>query len=147
MSVSSTRLSRVGVTLVAALATVGMAGGRGGRAGRRGLVPIRYSFDWSPDSDWAPVIGPTSSVTSQMQGVSVEYVPGDPTLIELLASHQLDIAQVPGPLAVQGHAEGLPFTVVGVQLPESPLVILADADKGIDDAEGPRGQVGGGPGR
>ena len=131
MSVSSTRLSRVGVTLVAALATVGMAGGSAVAQDAEGLVPIRYSFDWSPDSDWAPVIWADELGYFADEGVSVEYVPGDPTLMELLASHQLDIAQVPGPLAVQGHAEGLPFTVVGVQLPESPLVILADADKEI----------------
>jgi NitT/TauT family transport system substrate-binding protein len=97
------------------------------------LVPIRYSFDWSPDSDWAPVIWADKLGYFAEQGVDVDYGPGDPALLELLASNQLDIAQVPGPFAVQGYAEDLPLTVVGVQLPESPLVILADADKGITE--------------
>jgi NitT/TauT family transport system substrate-binding protein len=95
------------------------------------LVPIRYSFDWAPDSDWAPVIWADQLGYFAEQGVDVEYVPGDPNHLQLLAGGQLDIAQVPGSQAVQGYAEDLPITVVGVQLPESPLVVLADADKGI----------------
>ena len=39
------------------------------------------------------------------------------------------MAQIPGPLAVQAYADGLPFTVVGVSQPGSPLVIIADGEK------------------
>jgi NitT/TauT family transport system substrate-binding protein len=96
-------------------------------------VAIRYSFDWTPDSDWAPVVWADELGYFAEEGVEVDYGPGDPTLIEQLATQQIDIAQVPGPQAVQAYAEDLPITVVGVQLPESPLVILADADKGITE--------------
>lgn len=95
------------------------------------VVQLTYSFDWSPDSDWAPVVWADELGYFAEEGIEVEYVPGDPQLIELLASNELDIAQVPGPQAVLAFSEGLPLTVVGVQLPESPLVILADADSGI----------------
>lgn len=95
------------------------------------LVTLRYSFDWSPDSDWAPVLWADELGYFAEEGLDVDYVAGDPTLMELLGSNQLDIAQVPGPLAVQAFAEDIPLKVVGVQLPKSPLVILADAAKGI----------------
>jgi ABC-type nitrate/sulfonate/bicarbonate transport system substrate-binding protein len=125
------RRARVGVALTTVLAATLVAGGVAVAQESDELVPIRYSFDWSPDADWAPVIWADELGYFAEEGVDVEYGPGDPALLELLATNQLDIAQVPGPFAVQGYAEGLPYTVVGVQLPESPLVILADADKGI----------------
>jgi NitT/TauT family transport system substrate-binding protein len=96
-------------------------------------VTLRYSFDWSPDSDWAPVLWAEELGYFDEAGIRVEYGPGDPQLIELLGANDLDMAQIPGPLAVTSFAEGLPFTVVGVQLPETPLVVLADADAGITE--------------
>jgi ABC-type nitrate/sulfonate/bicarbonate transport system substrate-binding protein len=122
---------RLSLALTTAVATAVAGGGIAVAQESEDLVPIRYSFDWSPDADWAPVIWADELGYFEEEGVSVDYVPGDPAHLQLLASHELDIAQVPGPQAVQGYAEGLPITVVGVQLPESPLVILADADKGI----------------
>jgi ABC-type nitrate/sulfonate/bicarbonate transport system substrate-binding protein len=95
------------------------------------LVPIRYSFDWLPDSDWAPIVWADTLGYFAENGVAVEYRAGDPSLMEQLATRQFDIAQVPGSLAVQGYAEGMPLTVVAVQLHGSPLVVLADADIGI----------------
>ncbi|MGH9247096.1 MAG: ABC transporter substrate-binding protein [Acidimicrobiales bacterium] len=94
-------------------------------------VTVRYSFDWSPDSDWAPVLWADELGYFDEEGIDVDYVAGDPQLIELLGANEIDIAQVPGPQAVLAFAEGLPITVVGVQLPESPLVLLADADAGV----------------
>ena len=94
-------------------------------------VALRYSFDWSPDSDWAPVLWAEELGYFAEEGVEVEYVPGDPQLVQVLGAGEIDMAQMPGPQALLSYGEDLPFTAVGVQLPESPLVILADADAGI----------------
>jgi NitT/TauT family transport system substrate-binding protein len=96
---------------------------------------IRYSFDWSPDSDWVPVLWADELGYFAEEGVEVEYMPGDPQLMDLLGAGNIDIAQVPGPQAVIAFSEDLPIKVVGVQLPESPLVVLADADAGITEPQ------------
>ena len=104
------------------------------------LTTVRFSYDWVPDSDWAAVVWADELGYFAENGVEVEYLPGDPTLLEKFATQQFDMAQVPGPFMVQAHAEGLPFTVVGVTMPESPLVVVADGAlvSEVEDIEGKR---------
>jgi NitT/TauT family transport system substrate-binding protein len=127
-SLSLIPLASVLALVVAACAT---GGGSQVSEARQEKVEIRYSFDWVPDSDWAAIVWADELGYFAEEGISVDYRPGDPQLMQVLASNEVDIAQVPGPQTVLGFSEGLPITVVGVQLPESPLVLLADRDKGI----------------
>jgi NitT/TauT family transport system substrate-binding protein len=91
-------------------------------------VTVRYSFDWLPDGDWAPLLWAEENGYFAEEGIAVEAVAGDgsSTVLPLLAEGAADIAQLSAPPVVLSVGEELPITVVGVQMPSSPNVIIAD---------------------
>jgi NitT/TauT family transport system substrate-binding protein len=92
------------------------------------LTPVRYSFDWLPDGDWAPLLWAEENGYFEEEGLAVEAVAGDgsATVLPLLAQGAIDLAQLSAPPVVLSVGEELPITAVGVQMPSSPNVVIAD---------------------
>jgi ABC-type nitrate/sulfonate/bicarbonate transport system substrate-binding protein len=107
------------------------------------LLQMDYTMDWKPDGDWAPYLWAVENGYFAEEGLEVSMTAGDGSsaALPLIATGQMDIGQISGPPLVQSVSEGFPVTSVGVQMAASPLVLLADADKGIEtvqDLEGKR---------
>ncbi|MGH9243615.1 MAG: ABC transporter substrate-binding protein [Acidimicrobiales bacterium] len=95
-------------------------------------VTIRYGWDWKPDGDWAPLLWAQENGYFEEENLIVEGdTPGDGSsaTLPLVASGEIDIAQISAPPLVLSVPEGLPVTVVGVQQTASPNVILCDGVK------------------
>jgi ABC-type nitrate/sulfonate/bicarbonate transport system substrate-binding protein len=101
------------------------------------LITIDYTMDWKPDGDWAPYLWARDNGYFAEEGLEVNMTAGDGSsaALPLIATGQMDIGQISGPPLVQSVPEGFPVTSVGVQMTASPLVLLADADKGITDVK------------
>jgi NitT/TauT family transport system substrate-binding protein len=89
---------------------------------------IRFSYDWKPDGDWAPLLWAQENGYFADNGVDVEVTPGDGSsaVLPLVASGDFDMAQISAPPLVLSVPEDLPVTVVGVMQTSSPNVILCD---------------------
>jgi ABC-type nitrate/sulfonate/bicarbonate transport system substrate-binding protein len=102
-------------------------------------VPIKYTFDWKCDGDWAPAIWAEDQGYFDEENLDVEYVAGDGSsaALPLIATNEMQIGQISAPPLILGSVEDLPVTAVGVQMTSSPLVLLADGSiKTVDDFAG-----------
>ena len=128
-----------GVALVAAACTGGTGATAGpGQSGAPSgapassppeeLVDISYSFDWKPDADWAAMIWADELGYFAEEGVNVEWVEGNGSsaTLPLLGAGEFDLAQVAAPPLVLSVPEGIPVTVVGMQVAESPNVLICN---------------------
>jgi ABC-type nitrate/sulfonate/bicarbonate transport system substrate-binding protein len=99
-----------------------------GSDGPAETTTIRFSWDWKPDGDWSPILWAEEQGYFAEEGLKVEFVAGDGSsaVLPLLASGNFDLAQLSAPPVVLAAAEDYPITVVGVQMPDSPNVVIAD---------------------
>lgn len=100
-------------------------------------VNVRYTFDWKPDGDWAPMLWAEENGYFAEEGLTVEYVAGDGSsaALPLIAAGEMDMGQISAPPVVLSVSEELPITSVGVQQPATPLVLVANAGVGISEPQ------------
>lgn len=134
------------VVLATALGIAACGGGSTGGVSAaadsgEGAAPtaIRFTFDWVCVGDWAPALWADSLGYFEDEALAVEHVPGTGSsdALPLIGAGEQDMGQISGPPLVLGVPEGLPVTVVGVPMTESPVVIFADGSiKEPKDLEG-----------
>jgi NitT/TauT family transport system substrate-binding protein len=93
-----------------------------------GTTTVRFSYDWKPDGDWAPVLWAEENGYFAEEGLDVEFVAGDGSaaVLPLLAEGSYDLAQLSAPPVVLAAEQQFPVTAIGVQMPDSPNVVIAD---------------------
>lgn len=89
---------------------------------------IKFTFDWKPDGDWAPLLLAEKNGYLAEENVKVEYVEGNGSsdALPLLGSGVMDIGQISGPPLIQGVPQDVPVTAVGVMMTASPNVIICN---------------------
>jgi len=131
-------LRRWALLLVAAVVLPSCASGGGSPAGST-VTPIKFSFEWTCEGDWALAFVAEQQGYFADEHVSVKYVRGQggSAVLPLVATGEQDIAEVSAPPVVLGADQDLPVTVVGVASTTSPVVLFADSSiKQPKDLEG-----------
>ena len=93
-----------------------------------GETTIKFTFDWKPDGDWAPLLLAEKNGYLAEEGVKVEYVEGNGSsdALPLIGSGVMHIGQISGPPLIQSVPQEVPVTAVGVMMTASPNVIICN---------------------
>jgi len=89
---------------------------------------IKFTFDWKPDGDWAPLLLAEENGYFAEEGIEVEYVEGNGSsdALPLIGSGVMHIGQISGPPLIQSVPQDVPVTAVGVMMTASPNVIICN---------------------
>jgi NitT/TauT family transport system substrate-binding protein len=89
---------------------------------------IKFTFDWKPDGDWAPLLLAEKNGYLAEENIKVEYVEGNGSsdALPLIGSGVMDIGQISGPPLIQSIPQEVPVTAVGVMMTASPNVIICN---------------------
>jgi NitT/TauT family transport system substrate-binding protein len=89
---------------------------------------IKFTFDWKPDGDWAPLLIAEQKGYLKDENITVQYVEGNGSsdALPLIGSGVEDIGQISAPPLIQSVPQDVPVTSVGVMMTASPNVIICN---------------------
>lgn len=113
---------------VAVIAVAACSGGSSAAPSGAAETTIKFTFDWKPDGDWAPLLVAEKNGYFADANVKVEYVEGNGSsdALPLIGSGVNHIGQISGPPLIQSVPQEVPVTAVGVMMTASPNVIICN---------------------